>query len=75
MQSLFTRLRLAFQILKVQLCIPINHRVDTNKLQHRLSGVRFCIRDGCSLSISISLRNDIQIHAFRELASSHTRRT
>ena len=30
MQSLFPCLCLAKHILKIQLCIPINHRVDTN---------------------------------------------
>ena len=48
MQSLFIRLSFALQILKVQLCIPINHRVDTNELQHRLFGVRSCMRDSSS---------------------------
>ena len=49
MQSLLSSLCFALQLLKLQLCIPINHRVDTNKLQHRLFGVRSCIRDNCSL--------------------------
>ena len=40
-------------VLCLQLCISIDHRVDTDKLQHRLSGVRPCIRDGCSLANSI----------------------
>ena len=62
MQSLFACLCLAFQILKVQLCKPINHRVDTNKLQHRLFGVRSCIRNSCSITNGMRRHPDAQSH-------------
>ena len=48
MQSLGTCLSLAHYILKIQLSIPIDHRVDSHKLQHRLFGVRSCVEDCCS---------------------------
>ena len=50
MQSLGTCLSLANYILKIQLGIPIDHRVDSHKLQHRLFGVRSCTEDCCSES-------------------------
>ena len=71
MQSLGTCLRLAEHILKIQLCISIDHRVDSHKLQHRLLGVRSCIRDCCSQSNVPGQRSatcsHMQTHASEEL--------
>ena len=66
MQSLVSCLRLATHILKVQLSKPIDYGIDSNKVQHRLDGVRPCTRHRCSQTrhgIHLSHRSTCSTHA------------